>query len=235
VTALSHLPPTFADTCAGLRALACYVIAPARKAVTERIGLRSTPGGFGTPPFGDRDRRVRVRAERLIVDEGGAELASAPITTLTDAAALVGIPLSSDPGVGHDIPAFAPDTPLAVDPGASLALGAWYEFAVSVIDGVRPALEAAGTVSEAQLWPEHFDLAADHQPATGRRVNLGFSPGDGFHPEPYVYLGPWDRTGLDDPFWNAPFGAYLSYDSLLAADDAQSAAREFLTAGLALL
>ena len=36
-------------------------------------------------------------------------------------------------------------------------------------------------------------------------VNYGVSPGDGGHPAPYAYVGPW--TQREGPFWNAPFGA----------------------------
>jgi hypothetical protein len=50
------------------------------------------------------------------------------------------------------------------------------------------------------LWPEHFDVAV-----TLDEVNYGVSLGDGYLPEPYAYVGPWQpRTG---EFWNAPFGA----------------------------
>ena len=46
---------------------------------------------------------------------------------------------------------------------------------------------------------------------TAAQVNLGFSPGDAFSDDPYVYVGPWGpaRPG-DDGYWNAPFGAALS-------------------------
>ena len=55
------------------------------------------------------------------------------------------------------------------------------------------------------LWPEHFDVAID-----AGEVNYGVSPGDGSCPEPYAYVGPWhfgERSGRDDDFWNASFGA----------------------------
>jgi len=52
------------------------------------------------------------------------------------------------------------------------------------------------------LWPEHFDLGI-----TRDEANYGVSPGDGFLEVPYAYVGPWSREGLNDPFWNAPFGA----------------------------
>jgi hypothetical protein len=209
------LPASFTETRDGLHRLACYVIAPARRAATGRIGLRPTEGGFGTPPFGTPPRQVRVKGDQLVMDGSAA-----PITTLTAAAAFVGVELSPDPGVGSDLPPFAPDAPLAVDAGASAVLGDWYALGGRLLVHV----EALG---EAQLWPEHFDLGASTE-----GVNAGFSPGDGFHGEPYVYVGPWDTTTLDGPFWNAPFGAYLPYDALLTSPDAEATALEFLTAGL---
>ena len=65
-------------------------------------------------------------------------------------------------------------------------------------------------------------------------LRLGLSPGD---VEPYVYVGPWNSEGLSGDFWNAPFGAVLSYRDLLAVGgDQRQAALAFLRrgAGLAL-
>ncbi len=63
--------------------------------------------------------------------------------------------------------------------------------------------------STVQLWPEHFDVGTTLDLGDG--VNLGFSPGDAFSEDPYVYVGPWGavRPG-DDGYWNVPFGAVLS-------------------------
>ena len=219
----STLPPTFAATRDGLHRLACYVIAPARKARTGRIGLRATGDGFGTPPFADGPRIV-VRGAQLVVGDR-----TAAITTLRAGAALVGIELVADPGVGADLPPFEPDADLAVDAAASLALGDWFAFGDAAL--ARLAVEGA-SVSEAQLWPEHFDLAVVVTMPGGAGVNVGFSPGDSYSPEPYAYVGPHDRALLDDPFWNAPFGAVRT-SSELAGDPA--AADAFLAAGLSRL
>lgn len=78
------------------------------------------------------------------------------------------------------------DRPLSVDAKACKELGDWYEF-------VAAALPAPG-----QIWPEHFDLAVDID-----EVNYGGSPGDDTYPEPYLYVGPWDRrdtSTFDDPW-----------------------------------
>ena len=51
-TPLSPPPATFAVTRGAAHRLAVYVISPARRRATGRIGLRAHPGGFATPPFG---------------------------------------------------------------------------------------------------------------------------------------------------------------------------------------
>lgn len=220
--ALPALPPSFATTRESLRTVACYVISPARKARTGRIGLRATGDGFGTPPFDDGSRLL-VRGDRLVREPG----ASIAITTLPEAAAFVGVELSADPGVGHDLPPFKPEEPLDVDAGASLALGAWYALAQRGLDQLR-ARWAGGTIGEAQLWPEHFDLAVTVEMVNGAKVNAGFSPGDAFSAEPYAYVGPYDTAGLDGDYWNAPFGAYLPYNRI----DSEEAALAFVLQGL---
>jgi hypothetical protein len=70
---LEPLPETFTDTRVELHRLAQEVISPAREQVTGRIGLRATPGGFGTPPFGDDDQQVRVDGAELVRQAGDAE------------------------------------------------------------------------------------------------------------------------------------------------------------------
>jgi hypothetical protein len=224
---LGPLPARFAATRDGLRALACFAISPARKARTGRIGLRATGDGFGTPPFDDGTRIV-VRGRRLAWEPG----ASTAITTVRAAAEFLAAELSPDPGVGEDLPPFEPDTDLAVDDASSLALGAWYAFGQALIDA-RPEAK-----TEAQLWPEHFDLATTVELAGGTKVNVGFSPGDGFNAEPYAYVGPHDLERLTrraGDGWNAPFGAYLAYGELLAAADPAVAAQAFISERLARL
>jgi hypothetical protein len=224
MTVLAELPATFAVTRQGLHRLACYVIAPARKARNGRIGLRATGDGFGTPPF-ENGPRIAVRGRELVV--GGR---SAPITTLRDAAAIVDVVLLVDPGVGADLPSFEPDADLAVDDAASRALGAWFAFAEAAIERIG---RAGATVGDAQLWPEHFDLATTVQLPGRSPVNVGFSPGDTYCDEPYVYVGPHDLIELaSDDFWNAPFGALRRYSVLAATGDPAGAVDSFIVDGL---
>jgi hypothetical protein len=222
---LDPLPHTFLQAREALRSLACYVIAPARKASTGRIGLRSTGDGFGTPPF-DGGTRIVVRGDR-IMREPDLDI---PITTLRAAAEALGVALSPDPGVGHDLPPFEPDAPLAIDVEASNALGRWYAFGDRVLGAQHGELMAAGrgTASEIQLWPEHFDIAFDWGLDDTNRVGLGASPGDAYQADPYLYASPWAKEAItEDHFWNAPFGAAVPYTDLLAARDPISTASDF--------
>jgi len=231
VAPLAPLPADFAETRAALRRLAVYVLAPARKAVTGRIGLQPAPGGFGTPVFGEAEQLL-VDGATLVRDVGDST-DSAPITSLAAAADFAGVKLSDDPGVGHDVPELGdPDAPLPVSAPAALALGAFYTFSGAVLAEFKAELDAAGHgCSAVQLWPEHFDLGCNID-----GVNFGASPGDGYSPEPYIYVGPWNSDGLGGEYWNAPFGAVLPYGELLGAGDQRQAALAFLRrgAGLAL-
>jgi hypothetical protein len=62
----------------------------------------------------------------------------------------------------------------------------------------------SGDVGQVQLWPHHFDLAVewfgtrvveyqegDEVQEYPSQLNLGLSPGDSGHPEPYFYSNPW--------------------------------------------
>jgi hypothetical protein len=233
---LAPLPEGLAATRESLRTMACYVVAPARRAVDGHIGLRPTPGGFGTPPVGQPPLEVRIEGASIVVERGG-RASRAPVTTLAAAAELAGVGLDPDPGVGVDLPPFDPTATLAVDDTAAAVLGDWYALGAEVLASVGAT--SPGSLSEATLWPEHFDLAAVHHggdPDDGSRTaNIGFSPGDAGSPDPYLYVGPWERDGLDDPFWNVSFGARLDHAELAQAADPSVAALAFIGRGLALL
>jgi hypothetical protein len=218
---------TFVRTREALHSVACYAVSPARKAVTGHIDLRAADDGFATPPFPDGSR-IGVRAD-LLVREPGDDV---PITTVRAAAEVLGVALSPDPGVGRDLPPFAPDEPLDVDVDASLMIGRWYALASRVLTQLDGRYASRATLTEQKLWPEHFDLALEVSFANGRHANVGFSPGDRSSDVPYVYVGPFDRSGLAGSYWNAPFGAWLRYESLVGDE---SSAMAFITEGLALL
>jgi len=231
---LEPLPATFARTRADLHAVAAHVLCPARHAATGRIGLRWTLGGFGTPFFGD-DRQVRVERGVLVADDRPA-----PLTTLGEAAAFVGVtggaptggaPTGGAPTGGFPTGGFPstadsdPDRRLDVEPLAASALGDWFGFCTSVLEQLRAEAGPADAAGRVQLWPEHFDVAVDLGEADGR-ANFGGSPGDERHPEPYLYVGPW--TVRPGTFWNEPFGASLPYAALVGAVDQRGAALQFL-------
>ena len=242
---LPELPETFVASRDALQRVAVHVVARASVHASGRISLRSAPGGLSTTALGEEAVRIRI-ADGLLVRESEAgdstssavAIDGASLRSLADHA---GADLTADLDVGHDTPPVGDvDEPLAVDATSARALGEFWTIAALALDRVVAGAHAGSSSSAVRLWPEHFDVAIDlafdpSSPAE-RRVNLGGSPGDGFHADPYVYVGPWtaDRPG-DDGFWNVPFGAVLGYDELRAAADPVGAAAEFFERGLALL
>ena len=183
------LPAAFATTRDALHTLACYVVSPARKARTGRIGLRPTGEGFGTPPFDDGSRIV-VHGNRLGVDPGERDRHH-------DAACGGSVPrrrVDSRPwrrrGPSSVRTRCDARTWTSMRRSLSDSGTAWDSRSSTSFRSV--SANAPRTMSEAQLWPEHFDLAVDVELAGGRHVNVGFSPGDRFSDEPYVYVGPQD-------------------------------------------
>lgn len=197
-----------------LHAVAEQVLASALHRATGRIGLRAGPGGFATPAFDGPHGHSRIRVEGVdLVVEHGGEVTRAPLTTVAAAAELAG----TEPGAPADVytPAteLSPTEPLDLDPASAARLAAFF----ATVDRALQVLAEhhAPDGDEAQLWPEHFDLAV-----TIDEVNLGGSPGDDGHPLPYLYVGPWNLPGDGDPYWNEPFGASLTADEDLSVDDA---------------
>jgi hypothetical protein len=224
-----------AETRATLHAIAAHVLGRRRHEVTGRFGLRATPGGFGTPAFGDGPEVVRVASTNLVREQAG-DAVSVPMggATLGELARFCTADLSTDFSVGGETPAL-PDTglPLRIDPATVDTLARWYGLAWTVLDHVTGGLPVGARTTTIQLWPEHFDAATTVAVPAGERVNLGFSPGDGYEPEPYAYLGPWgsERPG-DAGFWNAPFGAVLRVAELGRGSDAAERCVAFLDEGL---
>src|SRR3954454_7537470 len=109
---MSTIDETMARTTTrvALQAIAEHVLSAALHADTGRIGLRRTPGGFGTPVFdhGDRRRQIVVDGTDLEMRTGD-QSRRAPITSLRAAGELVGI----EPGAPTDV--YTPATPLDLD------------------------------------------------------------------------------------------------------------------------
>jgi hypothetical protein len=242
-TALPHSYPVTRDA---VQRIATHVVARARHQATGRFGLRVTPGGFGTPEFGDEPRRVRVSGATLIAESGGSGAASTwwssiDGATLAELAAVAGVDLTVALSVGHDTPPLGDiDAPITIDRASAEVIGRWFGIVAAALDRTVAALDAAAAPSMAQLWPEHFDVALDvayDLSAPGeRRVNLGGSTGDGFHEPPYLYVGPWTDSRPGDPtFWNAPFGAVLGWSEVMSTDDPVASATAFFDRGLTAL
>lgn len=176
------------------------------------IRLRVLQGGFATVA----EPMLRVSGTEVVSVDGR----HVPLTgTFTDVAETLGVPFAVPDIYPDHAPVTAGDR-VDVDLRAAARISAWFERG-------RQALTTVARSQPPVLWPEHFDLAV-----TVDEVNLGVSPGDGYSPEPYAYVGPWDfdpsaEPYVDSPFWSAPFGATLRID---AAPDATALAR-FFSAG----
>jgi hypothetical protein len=221
------LPADWPEQREALRCIATHLLARARFEASGRFSLEPTVGGFGTPTFTTPDgsfRRLRttVGAGAYLVDElvtsAGAETRHLPLfrTTIAEVADAIGVDLDADFSAGDDTSELGdPHRELDVDPSAVIVIADWYAVGSLAIDKSVNVLTARAP-GVARVWPEHFDLGTDIQVAPGRRCNLGASPGDEWHPDPYLYVGPWgDERPGDDGFWNASFGAVRGYADIV--------------------
>jgi len=204
-------PDVLVATRDSLHRAAEHLLAAARKRSTGEITLVPSPGGVRTPPLADGT--VLELDGGDVVVRGPAADRRAPLTTLAGTAAALGIEAGfpwtkHPPGTEFD-----PDAPLTVDPEAAAALAHWFAVGQEALEALAAGLPAEDP-SEPQVFPEHFDLGL-----TAGRVNYGFSPGDTAVPEPYAYVGPHDPPA-EDPFWNAPFGAYRTWREVTTAEEA---------------
>ncbi len=216
---LAALPAAFGETREGLHRLAEQVLSPVQAAVNGDIHFRWTPGGFGTPRFGEA-RQLRVEGATVVAVDG-EEVRRAPITSLREAAAFVGADATDD------------DKPLAVDDQSAIWLGDFYGFAFGLLEQMSVEGRDPAPI---RLWPEHFDIATDvGDEAAGTRATVGASPGDAIHPEPYLYVLPWTAPEPGSELWQANgfVGAELNLADLLDAEDQRAAALEFFRTRLA--
>jgi hypothetical protein len=199
-------------TRADLHRLCAHVLGRRRAAVSGHFGLRASPGGIATPAFGPEPETLRLTAARL-VREVGTQSNVLPLegATLGSLAAFAGADLGSDFSAGADMPALGSTTdPLQLDPGELAPIFEWFELGWRVLDTVVSGLPATWTQSTIQLWPEHFDAGTDIRIGVddGDGMTLGFSAGDSYSEEPYLYVSLWGQARPGDAaFWNAPFGA----------------------------
>lgn len=212
-----HLPPSYSVARESLHRLAEHVVSPARYAATGKIGLRQSMGGFATPPFGDTGRVISVDGNHLVVTDhsDSSQSRRTAITTIAEAARFVGITPGAPAEVYRANTPLELDAPLTVDLDAVEVVAMWYELTGMALREFATSI-AADDPTEAQLWPEHFDLAL-----SADRINYGGSPGDSYIDVPYLYVGPFEgRPSTPDAFWNQPFGAAIGFDEIASIQDA---------------
>lgn len=197
-----------ATTRRALHAVAELVLAGPQYRALGDLRLQVRPDGFGTVVGPD----VRVAHTTVIRDDVLAGIDGASAATL---AKQLGLSASALTDVYSGGPGVSGDELLQVCADAAAHLAACFELGDTALGRFEPEAERV-------LWPEHFDVAI----RVGD-INYGVSPGDGFSPVPYAYVGPGRRTG--DPFWNAPFGAAMP----VAPDTGVDAVVAFFRAGRA--
>lgn len=205
---LESLPDGFAAARNAIHRIAESTLQEKRRVETGSGFLSPfTPGGIGTPPW-----------------EHGIESGTSGIATI-----------EGDELVLIDGDRAERTTIQGADPAATNAIVAFNALATAAL---ATLIERAGVEADPiRLWPEHFDVATVlGEEGNGERANYGASPGDEQHPEPYLYVGPFDPPGRDT-FWNANgfTGAELGYSELLQADDQLGAATDFYERGHDLL
>jgi len=222
----------------GLQRVATHILARARFDFDGRFGLRVTPSGIGTPAFGPDGDVIRIAGDTLIREFREAGMARTATTALVarslrELAEFAEVELTPLFSVGSDTPDLGDvEAPIDLDVGAAADLMAWLQVGSVALDWVLPR---SSEPSVAQVWPEHFDIGIDVATQNGR-VNLGASPGDADHPEPYLYVSPWEGSRPGDPaFWNAPFGAVATRGPGETSADPVDSAVRFFGQGLRLL
>ena len=183
-----------AATRRSLHGVAELVLAGPQYRATGRLRLSVVAGGFATttltPPLLVDGSLI---AGTVVVGTGGVTAVIAGRTPRAIGAEL-GVAVGRPEGLYEDGSGVGPDETLDLDPGqAGVIMGA---LALG-----HDALTAFAAAEPPVLWPEHFDVAI-----RVHDVNFGVSPGDGFCPEPYAYVGVASAPA-GDRFWNAPFGA----------------------------
>ncbi len=241
---LVPLSDSFQASRLAIHRVAAYVVSPARRRAMGRMGLRATPGGFGTPAFFGPDGMTRVSVEgvELTVQSDGG-LRKQPLTTLADAGSFVGADPDTTWAAQHDIPEPGPlDAQLSIDAADAAALASWFAFGWGILEELSID-DASQNASEPQLWPEHFDPAIEIGDPETNRASYGFSPGDvtknatvGPEPLPYLYVAPWyaDKAP-DSAYWSSGRLAVLRYADLVAEQNPVATARAFLLEGRTLL
>jgi hypothetical protein len=231
------LSDTYGQSREHLHQLAFFALSPARQRAVGRMGLRPTPGGFGTPPFEDRVARIDGA---LLVHEESGKAATQVVSTVRAASEFFGGSYEEVwfDGFRDPVTPIDPDASLIVDEGDSHLIGEWFDFAFQILSRLGDRIQDADDVSEPQIWPEHFDAASELGSADlGKRASYGVSPGDQAHPDPYIYVAAWGPIDRSNPYWNdeAFNGSSLGYAELASSPDPAEAALTFFEKGYQIL
>ena len=220
-----------------LHSLAAHVLGRRRFEVSGRFGLRAGPAGIATPSFGEAPETIRISGLVLVRELGGS-CTRIPVngSTLRDLASFVEADVDAPFSVGADTPPLGDvDAPLELAPDDVRVIADWFALAWWVLDDVLATVPDRSEVATIQLWPEHFDAATTVKVPGAEPVNLGFSPGDKFESEPYLYVGPWGTERRGPPsFWNVPFGAMRRRSEVVDSRDMVDSCCQFLIDGLRL-
>jgi hypothetical protein len=196
-----------------LHRVAAHILARRRFDVSGHFGLRASPGGIATPAFGPEPEVLRIAGTSLVREVGSdATCTALDGASLTELAAFAGVDLQREFSVGANTPPLGdPEQPLRLDHDELTSLVAWFDLGWRVLDAFTVSLGEGWGRTTIQLWPEHFDVGTAVTHSRGPSANLGYSPGDAFSSDPYVYVGPWEPERPGDPdYWNAPFGAFAA-------------------------
>lgn len=123
----------------------------------------------------------------------------------------------------------------------------WFEAAADLLEeiGAECTDAQAGAVL---CWPHHFDIATllnfeASSDGGARSIGAGFSPGDHYYHQPYVYVSPWPHLkaaglpALPPPgHWHTHefVGAVATAEQILALDDRRAGTIEFVRAAYAI-
>lgn len=188
-----------------LHGLAELLLAGPQFEKSGTIRLRVAQGGFATVNAPD----LRVEGGDLVVGELRLAVHGQTYAALADAAGLRATPLDEVYSGGPGIRA---EEVCALDDEATGLIHDAFRIGDQALRSFAPGAEPT-------LWPEHFDVAI-----TTDGVNYGVSPGDGYLPEPYAYVGPHQQR--EGAFWNAPFGASRTLRELGGAQAVEAFFRE---------
>jgi len=142
------------------------------------------------------------------------------------------------------LPYAVPGQSLSRQPGLA-ALSRWFGAAADVLEAVRAKY---GNIKPgpgpARCWPHHFDVAVlvrleEGAGEAARSIGVGFSPGDEYYQEPYLYVSPY--PGPESPtlpalppggHWHTKefFAAVATAGEFLALPNPRAAVMELIDA-----